>query len=131
MQVSEIFSGLKSLHENGSLTGVTGNNVRFRLNGVSAGSDNLLIIKSDSIVLSDEVPLDKDLNSIKGKIDEIIPSEFGLEITIDAGDLFYVNIPASAVGKLSLVEKKEIWMSFPRESVIVLNGFLKTRVKRL
>jgi len=35
---------------------------------------------------------------------------------------FYVNIPASAMGKLSLIEEKEIWMSFPRESVIVLNG---------
>ena len=116
------FFRVKMLHENGLLTGVTANNVKFSLNGVSPGNDSLLIIKSDSIVLSDEVPLDKDLNAIKGKIDEIIPSEFGLEVTINAGDLFYVNIPASAMGKLSLIEEKEIWMSFPRESVIVLNG---------
>jgi molybdate/tungstate transport system ATP-binding protein len=116
------FFRVKMLHENGLLTGVTANNVKFSLNGVSPRNDSLLIIKSDSIVLSDEVPLDKDLNAIKGKIDEIIPSEFGLEVTINAGDLFYVNIPASAMGKLSLIEEKEIWMSFPRESVVVLNG---------
>ncbi len=39
------------------------------------------------------------LNTIKGKISEIIPSEFGLEVTIDAGDLFYVNILASDLAK--------------------------------
>jgi ABC-type sugar transport system ATPase subunit len=116
------FFRVKMLHENGLLTGVTANNVKFSLNGGSPGNDSLLIIKSDSIVLSDEVPLDKDLNAIKGKIDEIIPSEFGLEVTINAGDLFYVNIPAAAMGKLSLIEEREIWMSFPRESVIILNG---------
>jgi molybdate/tungstate transport system ATP-binding protein len=116
------FFRVKILNENGLLTGVTGNNVKFSLNGGSPGNDTLLIIKSDSIVLSDEVPLDKDLNAIKGKIDEIIPSEFGLEVTINAGDLFYVNIPAAAMGKLSLIEEREIWMSFPRESVVILNG---------
>jgi ABC-type Fe3+/spermidine/putrescine transport system ATPase subunit len=116
------FFRVKIVHENGLVTGVTGNNVRFRLNDISHGSDSLLIIKNDSILLSDEVPLDKELNAIKGKIGEIIPSEFGLEVTIDAGDLFYVNIPASAMGKLRIIEEREIWMSFPRESVVVLNG---------
>ena len=116
------FFRVKIVHENGLVTGVTGNNVRFRLNDISHGSDSLLIIKNDSIFLSDEVPLDKELNAIKGKIGEIIPSEFGLEVTIDAGDLFYVNIPASAMGKLRIIEEREIWMSFPRESVVVLNG---------
>jgi ABC-type Fe3+/spermidine/putrescine transport system ATPase subunit len=116
------FFRVKIIHENGLVTGVTGNNVRFRLNDISQGSDSLLIIKNDSIFLSDEVPLDKELNAIKGKIGEIIPSEFGLEVTIDAGDLFYVNIPASAMGKLRIIEEREIWMSFPRESVVVLNG---------
>jgi len=116
------FFRVKIVHENGLVTGVTGNNVRFRLNDISQGSDSLLIIKNDSIFLSDEVPLDKELNAIKGKIGEIIPSEFGLEVTIDAGDLFYVNIPASAMGKLRIIEEREIWMSFPRESVVVLNG---------
>ena len=116
------FFRVKIVHENGLVTGVTGNNVRFRLNDISQGSDSLLIIKNDSILLSDEVPLDKELNAIKGKIGEIIPSEFGLEVTIDAGDLFYVNIPASAMGKLRIIEEREIWMSFPRESVVVLNG---------
>jgi ABC-type Fe3+/spermidine/putrescine transport system ATPase subunit len=116
------FFPVRTEHENGFTTGVTRNNVRFRLNGRSPEIDSLLIIKSDSIVLSDEAPLDKELNAIKGRIDEIIPSEFGLEVTIDAGDLFYVNVPASAMGKIRLVEEKEIWMSFPRESVVVLNG---------
>lgn len=108
--------------EKGLLTGVTKHNVRFKLNGVSPGNDSLLLIKSDSIVLTNEIPADKELNAIKGKVTEIISSEFGMEVTIDAGDLFYVNILTSDMEKLGLIEGKEVWMSFSREAVVVLNG---------
>jgi molybdopterin-binding protein len=94
----------------------------FKLNGVSPGSDSLLLIKSDSIVLTNEMPEDKELNAIKGKITEIIPSEFGMEVTIDAGDLFYVNIIASDMGKLKLIEEKEVWMSFTSKDIVVISG---------
>ena len=109
-------------NENGLLTGVTKHNVRFKLNGVSPGSDSLLLIKSDSIVLTSEMPEDKALNAIIGKVNEIIPSEFGMEVTIDAGDLFYVNILTSDMNKLRLIEEKEVWMSFPSKAIVVVNG---------
>jgi ABC-type Fe3+/spermidine/putrescine transport system ATPase subunit len=108
--------------EDSLLTGLTEHNVRFKLNGVKPASDSLLLVKSDSIVLTNEIPENKWLNAIKGKITEIIPSESGMEVTIDAGDLFYVKIPSSDMEKLKLIESQEVWMSFPREAVIVLNG---------
>ena len=108
--------------EKGSLTGITEHNVRFKLNGVSPGHQSLLLIKSDSIVLTNKMPEDDGLNKIKGIITEIIPSVSGMEVTIDAGDLFYVNIPASDLGELKLFEEKEIWMSFESKDIVVING---------
>ena len=108
--------------ENGILTGITEHNVRFKLNGVKAENDSLLLIKGDAIILSNEIPVDNEQNAIKGKITEIIPSEFGIEVTIDAGDLFFVNVHSSHIGKLNLFEKKEVWVSFPSKAIVVLSG---------
>lgn len=108
--------------ENGIVEGVSKNNVRFKLKHGVPWKDCLLLIKSNSILLSDERPMDSELNIIKGKISEIIPSEFGLEITIDAGDLFYVNVITSAFEKLRLTEGDEVWMSFSSDSLIALKG---------
>jgi hypothetical protein len=68
------------------------------------------------------MPADKELTVIKGRVAEIIPSEFGMEVAIDAGDLFYVNVLASDMEKLRLIEEKEVWVSFPSKAIIVLNG---------
>jgi ABC-type Fe3+/spermidine/putrescine transport system ATPase subunit len=108
--------------ENGSLIGVTEHNIRFKLNGVASGRDNLLLIKNDSIVLSNELPSDKELNIFKGKIMEIIPSEFGKEVIIDAGELFYANTPASEMENLRLREGIEVWISFSCKDIVVING---------
>jgi ABC-type Fe3+/spermidine/putrescine transport system ATPase subunit len=108
--------------ENGSLIGVTEHNIRFKLIGVVSGRDNLLLIKNDSIVLSNELPSNKDLNIFKGKIMEIIPSEFGKEVIIDAGELFYANALASEMENLRLREGNEVWMSFSGKDIVVING---------
>jgi ABC-type Fe3+/spermidine/putrescine transport system ATPase subunit len=108
--------------ENGTLTGVTKNNVKFKFRGEKPCSDCLLIIKSDLISLTKEEPDDNSLNIIRGKITEIIPSEFGMEITIDAGDLFFVNIMSSDAENQKLDENEDIWMSFSPDAVVVLNG---------
>jgi ABC-type Fe3+/spermidine/putrescine transport system ATPase subunit len=108
--------------ENGLSVGVTEHNVKLKLNGVSAGRDSLLLIKNDSIVLTNEKPVDKELNVIKGKVTELIPSEFGMEVTIDAGEMFYINIITSDLERLNLVEEKEVWVSFPSKAIVVLSG---------
>lgn len=107
---------------NGIMTGITNHNVRLKFNSEFAIKEGLLLIKSDSILLSREMPGDNDLNVLKGKVVEIIPSEFGMEVTLDAGDLFYVNIQTSVFERLSLLEKEEIWMSFSSKSIVVLSG---------
>jgi ABC-type Fe3+/spermidine/putrescine transport system ATPase subunit len=108
--------------ENGMFTGTTENNVRFKLNGVTPGVNNLLLIKSESIILTTDMPEDKNLNAIRGKVKELIPSEFGMEVTVDAGDPFYVNIVASNIEKLNLTEDKIVWLSFSSKDIVVING---------
>jgi len=108
--------------EDGTLTGISDHMLRFRLNGAAAHDKSLLLIKSESIEVSNELPADNNLNSFRGKVTEIIPSQFGVEVTIDAGDLFYVNILSSDLGKLNLTEGKDVWVSFTSEDIIVLSG---------
>jgi ABC-type sugar transport system ATPase subunit len=108
--------------QTGNLTGVTKNNVSFRLEGEKPCKDCLLIIKSDSIALSREMPPNNGYNLIKGRITEIIPSEYGMEITIDAGDLFYVNILTADFEKQRFNERDEAWMSFPSSVIVALKG---------
>src|SRR5665647_525402 len=108
--------------QKGILTGVTKRKVKFKLDGENPCEDCLLLIKNDSIVLSNELPSGKDLNIFKGKITEIIPSEFGKEVIIDAGELFYANTLASEMENLRLREGNEVWLSFSCEDIIVING---------
>jgi ABC-type Fe3+/spermidine/putrescine transport system ATPase subunit len=110
------------IRENGLFVGVSDRNVRFKLNGVTTGGDNLLLIRNDSLTLTTEMPDNTDLNVFKGKITEIIRSESGMELSIDTGDLFYVNARSSDIEKLGLTEGKEVWISFPAKDIVVING---------
>jgi molybdate/tungstate transport system ATP-binding protein len=108
--------------ENGFLTGVTKNNVRFKFTGVKPCNDCLLIVKSDSIAITKEKPEDELLNSIKGKIIEIIPSEYGMEITVETGELFFVKVTPSVFECQRLKMNDDVWLNFKSEAVVVLNG---------
>ncbi len=108
--------------ENGFLIGVTEHDVKFKLNGVNPASDSLLLIKNDTITLKDKISDDSKINSIKGIVTEIIPSQFGLEVTVDAGDLFYVNMFAADATKYQLAEKKEVWVNFPADAIVLIDG---------
>jgi ABC-type Fe3+/spermidine/putrescine transport system ATPase subunit len=108
--------------EDGTLSGVTEHNTRFRLDSVPDVTNSLILIRNDSIIITNEKPSDIKLNSFKGNVTEIIPSEHGMQVTVDAGDLFYADAPASEIGRLCLAEGKEVWVSFPSDSIIVTGG---------
>jgi ABC-type Fe3+/spermidine/putrescine transport system ATPase subunit len=108
--------------EDGTLSGVTEHKTRFRLDSVPDVANSLILIRNDSIIITNEKPSDIKLNSFKGNVTEIIPSEHGMQVTVDAGDLFYADAPASEIGRLCLSEGKEVWVSFPSDSIIVTGG---------
>jgi ABC-type sugar transport system ATPase subunit len=104
------------------LTCITKHDVRFRIEHGVPCKDCLLIIKGDSILLTRTIPPERGQNIVKGKILEIIPSEYGRELTIDAGDLFYVNMPSQEFEMNRFSEGDEAWMSFPAGAIVALEG---------
>jgi ABC-type Fe3+/spermidine/putrescine transport system ATPase subunit len=106
---------------NGEPTGITKNNVIFKLNRDVEVKSALLIIKGDSISISRLNAGSRLNNNIRGRIVEIIPSEFGMEITVDAGDLFFINISSSVFEDQQFIEGEDIWMGFSSNDIVLLN----------
>jgi ABC-type Fe3+/spermidine/putrescine transport system ATPase subunit len=106
----------------GQITGITERNTKFILHSATSGNDSLLMIKNDSVKIAGEHPGNGDVNVFKGRVVEIIPSEYGMEVIVDAGDMFYINTHYSEMEKLRLREGNEVWVSFPPEAIILISG---------
>jgi ABC-type Fe3+/spermidine/putrescine transport system ATPase subunit len=107
--------------ENGELTGITKHNLSFKLKSDIKVKSGLIILKGDSIQLSRIHSGNSPDNNIKGIIAEIIPSEFGMEITLDAGDLFYINLSGAVFVEQQFKEGEAVWMSFSSDDIVLLN----------
>ena len=84
--------------------------------------EGLMIIRGDAINLHSSEPSNPPLNCFKGRVTEIFPSEYGMEITVDAGERFYVDISAENFKLLQINELSEVWITFPPEAGIALQG---------
>jgi ABC-type sugar transport system ATPase subunit len=116
------FFKIRILDENGIPAGITRNNLKFKLEGNHLPEEALLILKNDKINLSMNMPEDLSLNIFKSTIEEIIQSEYGVELTLNAGDIFYANLSKGEFDKLKIAEKDEIWISFPVRAAIIIKG---------
>lgn len=103
----------------------TDKEVVFHLNGKSYPSEGLIIIRSDKIKIHKSGPASPGRNCFRGVVSEMICSEYGMEITVDASELFYVDINREEAGQLNLKESDKVWVSFDPESVVVLQGVEK------
>lgn len=97
-------------------------NLVFSISGNSFPEEGLLILKSDDIKLMGSEPVSGIDNCFRGIVREINPSEYGMEITIDAGEIFYVDLPVCDFKSLQIRESSNIWITFPKEAVIALPG---------
>jgi hypothetical protein len=82
----------------------------------------LLILKSDNIKISVSRPAEDNVNCFRGFIKEINPSEYGMEVTADAGEIFYVDMTINEFKALHLTESSEVWITFAPEAAISLPG---------
>jgi len=53
---------------------------------------------------------------------EINPSEYGMEVTVDAGETFYACLPVDEFKLLQIRESSTVWITFSRSSAIALPG---------
>jgi len=94
----------------------------FSLSGNHYPDEGLLILKSDDISLSESRPQNCTENCFSGTVTEIMPCEFGMELTVDAGEIFYADLPANEFRQLNVEEGSEVWISFPGEAPVALPG---------
>jgi ABC-type sugar transport system ATPase subunit len=116
------FFRVKFTEENGKWKAVCNNDLVFSLSGNVYHGEGLLLVRSDDIKISVGATPPDTLNCFRGTVTDILPSEYGMEITIDAGGTFYVDISMETYREQPLCELSTVWVSFPPEACIVLQG---------
>ena len=118
------FFRVKFVEEDGVWKACCDGNLAFNILPGSYPSEGLLIVRSDAVKIQCSEPAGDNKNCFKGIIKEIVPSEFGMELMVDAGEKFYVDISANEFKMLKLNELSDVWITFPPEAGIVLQGNL-------
>lgn len=108
--------------ENGEWKAFCNNKMVINVSESSYPREGLLLLRSDDIKIFHKMPSSQYGNCFKGIVREILPSEYGMEITVDAGETFYVDISADTYKQQPLSELSEVWISFPPEAGIALAG---------
>jgi ABC-type Fe3+/spermidine/putrescine transport system ATPase subunit len=91
-------------------------------NLIGNSDEGLMILRSDAIKIHNHEPFHEHENCFKGIVREINSSEYGIEIMVDAGEIFYVDISMSDFKNLNFKEMSEAWITFPAEAGIALQG---------
>lgn len=116
------FFRVKFIKENGKWEAISEDKLIFNLAENNYPEDGLLLLRSDDIKISLEKPTYDSGNCFKGIVKEILPSEYGMEITVDAGEIFYVDISTDTFKRQPVCESSEVWISFLPEAGIALQG---------
>ena len=122
------YSGIRNFfrvefgREDGNWRAVTQNKLIISLSGNGYPETGLIIIRSEDIMVSQKIPDIKSLNCYKGIVKEILPSEYGMEISVDAGEIFFIDISADTFRQQPLTETSEVWISFSADAGVALEG---------
>lgn len=108
--------------ENGEWRAVSDNKLEISLSENLYPTEGLLILRNDDIKISQSMPDFPSVNCFKGIVKEILPSEYGMEIAVDAGETFYADISSDTFKKQPVSESSEVWISFSREAGVALDG---------
>lgn len=122
------YAGIKNffnvrLRKEGDVWEASGDgNITFCTADSSFVGEGLMMVRCENISLSDNEPVPGTENCFRGVVTEIFPTESGMEITVDAGMLFVASLSVSDFRKLRAREASQVWISFPREAAIVIDG---------
>jgi molybdate/tungstate transport system ATP-binding protein len=108
--------------DNGKWRAVSKNKLVITLSGNVYPDEGMLILRSDDIIISQKMPEMPLLNCFRGLVKEILPSEYGMEILVDAGEIFFIDISADTFKQQPLKELSEVWISFSADAGIALEG---------
>jgi len=116
------FFRVKFSAQNGRWKAQCDNKLIFTIKGSGFPAEGLIILKSDDIKISDSKPDPGSDNCFRGVVREINPSEYGMEIMVDAGEIFYVDLPVNDFKSMQIRESSGVWITFPGEAAVVLPG---------
>jgi len=122
------YSGIRNFYrvsfvrQDGEWKAVCGNGLTFYMSEEDYPESGLMILRSDDIKIWHDKPSNIDDNCFKGRVTEILPSEYGMEITVDAGEIFYIDVSADTYKDHPVNESSEVWISFSREAGVALHG---------
>jgi ABC-type sugar transport system ATPase subunit len=114
------FFKVKFIKENSEWRAISNDKLVFKIQEGVYPPEGFLILRSDEIKISRERPSGDSSNCFKGIIKDILPSEYGMEVTVDAGEIFFIDVSSDTQKKQELKEFSEVWLSFPAESGIAL-----------
>jgi len=116
------FFRVKFFRENAFWKAVCNGNFVFNIAGNGFPAEGLIILKSSDIKIVTSEPVERFDNSFRGTVLEINPSEYGMEVTVDAGETFYACLPVDEFKLLQIRESSTVWITFSRSSAIALPG---------
>ncbi len=116
------FFRVKFFREGGRWKALCDSNIVFNISGNGFPEEGLMIIKSDDIKILGSEPVSGMDNCFRGIVREINPSEYGIEVTIEAGEIFYVDLPVCDFKSLQIGESSIVWITFPKEAAVALPG---------
>lgn len=116
------FFKVKFIGEHGSWKAFCNDNLIFSISDGDYPSEGLVILRSNDIQIFSEDSFTRRENIFRGRIRDIIPSEYGMEITVDAGELFFIDITNDNFRKQQFREQSEVWINFSPEAIISLQG---------
>lgn len=98
-------------------SGVTERRTRLKMPEGEYPASGLLIIGSGEVLVSREGAPGVRMNNIHGKIDDIVPSATGYEITVKAGDYFYADITHREMEENKFITGESVIVSFRPEAL--------------
>jgi len=116
------FFPAKLITVEGLLYAVTGGDLRIRINDGQENETGFVMIRGEDIVLS-ERPLESSaVNSFPGIISEIVKTPFGIDISVECGELLHAVITEQSLASLHLEEEKTVWLTIKATAVKFISG---------
>jgi ABC-type Fe3+/spermidine/putrescine transport system ATPase subunit len=122
------YAGIKNffrtsfIRENGSWKAHCGNGIVLNIPENDYPAGGLMILRNEDIKISAARPQGNHENLLRGKVVEITPSENGMEIVVEAGQPFYIEVSREFFSRCCLQEQSEVWMSFSAAALVTLKG---------
>jgi len=85
--------------------------------------EGLLAIRSEEVKILNILSAgNSQKNMFRAVVREIYPSETGMEIILDAGEMIHADITMNEFTELNIKELSEVWITFSSEAPIVFSG---------